>query len=81
MEDSNFRRVFFRLKNIHIKVTLCEAREWLLKICLLKKLVPSTLRPKNRDPRPTEPRAGAREPRKSDLEPRNHTGVLKAMEP
>ena len=51
MEHSEFRKAFFKIKNLHLKLSKCEAREWLLKVCGLRKLVPKTLRPKNRDPR------------------------------
>ena len=51
MEDSGFRKAFFKIKNLYVRLTLCEARAWLLKVCLLRKLVPKTLRPRNRDPR------------------------------
>ena len=51
MEHNEFRRAFFKIKNLHLKLSKCEAREWLLKVCSLRKLVPKTLRPRNRDPK------------------------------
>ena len=49
MEHSEFRKACFKIKNLHLKLSKCEAREWLLKFCSLRKLVPKTLRPRNRD--------------------------------
>ena len=40
MEDSGFRKDFFKMKNLHVKLTLCESRAWLLYVLLLRKLLP-----------------------------------------